>query len=188
MEQNHIPRPGEFYRHFKNKYYQIITTATHTETGELLVIYQALYGDFQIYARSLEMFTEKLDKEAYPQALQVQRFEKVEKPEDLVEKPKKMEICTEDKKEEAAEEKKEEKTVEIPTASDEALDKFFDAKSYKDKLSVLQSMRNRVTDKELHDMAVVLDISLEDGSVEEKYMSLVQSLQTMLRFESNRFS
>jgi len=63
------------YKHFKGDSYLIEDIATHSETGEDLVIYRSLYGNGQLYARPYEMFMEKVDKTKHPDVEQEYRFE-----------------------------------------------------------------------------------------------------------------
>lgn len=78
--------PGDVVQHFKrdlagntdpNLYlYRIVGEAKHTETEETLVVYQALYGNFQMYVRPISMFLSPVDRVKYPQAKQAFRFER----------------------------------------------------------------------------------------------------------------
>ena len=49
--------PG-LYRHYKGNLYDVIGVATHSETGERLVVYRPQYGERALWVRPLEMFTE----------------------------------------------------------------------------------------------------------------------------------
>ncbi len=63
------------YRHFKGKLYTVEGIALHSETGERMVVYRALYGDYPLYVRPMDMFLSPVDREKYPDCQQEYRFE-----------------------------------------------------------------------------------------------------------------
>ncbi len=57
-------KPGK-YRHFKGKEYEVIGIASHSETMEPMVVYQALYGEKGLWVRPLSMWNEIVDRDGY---------------------------------------------------------------------------------------------------------------------------
>ena len=55
------------YRHYKGKNYRVIAQATHSETLEQMVVYQALYGEGGMWVRPLAMFLEDVTIEGVTQ-------------------------------------------------------------------------------------------------------------------------
>lgn len=181
MAERKIPCSGEKYLDFKNKPYQVICTANYSETGEKMVVYQALYGDFACYVQPLEMFLAEVDSGKYPQTKQKYRFE------------------TSDEVKQSAPEDKNAKDLNInqhemeildlnlnEEQADPALLQFLDADTYEQKYEVLKAIRDRITDRLIDDFAVTLDVVIPEGNLDIRYQQLAASLRTMQRYESER--
>ncbi len=183
------PLPQQIYRHFKGNLYRIVTLAKHSETGEELVVYQALYGDYQVYARPLSMFFEKVDSQKYPDALQEYRFELVK---ELLETPDTNQSKTEKTKIEKAklEETKIEETEQALEQEEINIDplvlEFLDADSYEERLNILAALQHRITDDMINTMAVSIDLEVKEGDTQERYEELKNCLLTLERYECNR--
>ncbi len=211
-----IPRPQEIYKHFKGNLYQVTAIATHSETQEQLVIYQALYGDFRIYARPLDMFVSRVDREKYPDVGQEFRFElqgpgaerqraeSEPEPGDCVAggigtEPEHVAggigaepgyvaggIGTAARVEEWADAEEASGAESAAEALDPFVMEFLDADSYEQRLNILAGLHHRITDGMITTMAIACDIEIDDGDTEERYEALKTCLQTLERYECNR--
>ena len=195
--------PGQIYKHFKGKQYQIICVAHHSETEEALVVYQALYGDFGICARPYDMFVSEVDREKYPDVAQRYRFELVgqvgplgmsgivskteenvklneTKSEPVVEKKE----TIADKKEEMVEENADNNEENL--GIDPMLLDFLNAKNYAEKKEIFAKLKKTADDKLLNDIAVSLDFVLPEGDISTKYDAIYSCINAHARFEVNR--
>ena len=83
IHEDAVVIPGTIVRHFKreldptgtNYLYRVIGTGVHTETGEELIVYRALYGEQKLWIRPLNEFLSAVDGRKYPDIKQVFRFE-----------------------------------------------------------------------------------------------------------------
>lgn len=62
------------YRHFKGGEYEVLHVARHSETGEEMVVYRALYGEQEIWVRPIKMWQETVKNEGKT----VPRFVKID--------------------------------------------------------------------------------------------------------------
>lgn len=206
---------GQIYKHFKNKMYQIIGIANHSETGEKLVIYQQLYGKFELYARPYDMFVSEVDHIKYPEVNQKYRFELVEFEDEIKEKEDEnetiIEHITDDIPEHSIENKKEnisenvigktisqdkvqsvilDKSKNTLETSEEginpALLKFLDADTFEEKHNVLMRIRDEITDRLINDIAISMDVTVDEGDLDTRFDSLLACVDMMAKFEVNR--
>ena len=206
------PKPGEKYLHFKNRLYQVVAVAYHSETMERYVVYQALYGDFKAYIRPYDMFVSEVDHEKYPEITQKYRFrylgdaadENVFGDGSFAEKSR----YAEEEKPVAAEGTRQayerrqtapaerdvvSGSVENAPAEDDSegrinpwLDKILDAQDFDEKYRIVCDMHRDITDHLIDDIAVVMDIAIPDGDLKSRYEQLKYCLRTRQKYEMRR--
>lgn len=191
------PKSGELYRHFKNRLYQVIAVAEHSETAEKLVIYQALYGDYQVYARPLEMFTGEVDHAKYPQVRQRYRFERVERSTLSEKEPAQAERPAAGRSEigrNAAGTGESGRAAEAALTNacgametvDAKLMAFLDTDDWEMKYNIVVSMRDEITDHMINNLAVSIDVVIPEGDLSDRYEALKSCIRTKQRYESDR--
>ena len=185
-----IPQPNEIYRHFKGNLYKIVTLAIHSETGEKMVVYQALYGDYEVYVRPMSLFLSPVDHLKYPDINQEYRFERVD--DILVSQDTKF-TSYEGNKEEIKDimKKQEEESVDkLVENSENSIDpliiEFLDADTYWQKSNILTALHHRITNEMINTLAAALDIVVEEGDIEDRYLQLKNCIQTKEKYECNR--
>ncbi|NLG03982.1 MAG: DUF1653 domain-containing protein [Clostridia bacterium] len=196
-----IPKDYEIYQHFKGEYYQVRAVAEHEETGELFVVYTALYGDNKTYTRTLSNFMSEVDRNKYPDEKHRYRFTKVD-----------FQGTREEKQPVRARNESKQEQTESSTSNDESenqkfvnaklseelrsnvkeedidagLMRFLDAGTYEEKLEILVMLRNKVDEHMLNTMAASMDVELKEGTLEERYDDIKYCLSTLEKYECNR--
>lgn len=181
---------GGFYRHFKDKLYQVKGTAIHSETKEKMVIYQGLYGSYEMYVRPYDMFLSEVDHIKYPDVVQKYRFELID-----IKTGKSLEADYEENNQNMESEKSEEleelEELEKSKESEESeedskLIRFLDAYDYKEKLDILTSMRGELNDGLIDIMAESIEVAVPEGDITDRYNSLRKCLMAHTKYEGLR--
>ena len=196
------PRPQEIYRHFKGNMYQVLTIAIHSETREEMVVYQALYGDYKVYVRPLDMFMSEVDRNKYPDVKQKMRVEKVTptaEPARVAEPgPEKETVVRPEKQPEkkpvfnfkpTEKSRIMEKSVDEEAQElnlDPLVIQFMDADLASEKNDILSKLRPVITNDMIDIMALSLGVVVNEGDVYDRYNDLRTCLTTMEKFESTR--
>lgn len=141
-----------------------MAVAEHSETGERMVVYQALYGDYKTYVRPYEMFVSEVDHAKYPEVTQRYRFELTEMPQ---------------------------KRYDGKDSTDGDVNpillEFLDAETLEEKIHVLVFHRNRMDENLLNSIAISLDLVVEKKDIQEKYDEILNCLSMKKKFERSRF-
>ena len=179
MAENTMPVVGGFYRHFKNRLYQVLHLAVDANTEEPLVVYQALYGDFKVYVRPLKEFISEVDHEKYPEVTQQWRFERVEPEQNAA-------GMAAGCGQAAAGNGQDSRRYYADRTPDPAFLQFLDTEDFDLRMECLKALEERVTQQVLDSIYQVLDMKPEQGSLQEQLYAVRRFLTMQKRYDGSR--
>ena len=161
-----------------------------------MVIYQGLYGSYEMYVRPYDMFLSEVDHIKYPDVVQKYRFELIDiktgksLEADYEENNQNMESEKSEKSEESEEleesEESEKSEKSEESEQDSKLIRFLDAYDYKEKLDILTSMRGELNDGLIDIMAESIEVAVPEGDITDRYNSLRKCLMAHTKYEGLR--
>jgi len=208
MDKN-IPSPGELYKNIEGNICQIVCIAIDYNSKEREVVYQEMFQPFAIWAEPLGNFMEKETALSYGGNVKTTLNTKSDAKEMAVkstgstisndasgsnvmynnstDKEGQAGAVTDSALREALLNGTVERKIEGKIPDSEIAERSFmellDARTYHDKYIIFSSMKKYMNKHILNNIAVALDIVLEEGELEEQYESVKRCLQTFEHYE-----
>ena len=164
-----------------------------------------MYPPYEMWVRPLDMFISEVDTLKYPDCKQKYRFEKIDMSSEKCEAQhfeeykentsadefleKSADISDAEIKEALindAAEKKLEGRISKREIAERGFMELLDSDSYREKYLIFIGLRNYIDKRLLNNIAVALDIVIDDTDEEQQYDSILRCLQTFDKFETNR--
>lgn len=154
---------------------QVISECYILPEGTEAVCYQEMSGDYLVYVLEKQQFHRNYSKR------DAGRKEMLQKTERNTGKILQAESRMKKREEHRWKDGREKSQEDHPMSE---LIRFLDADTYREKIKILEEMKDRLDDHMLNNMAVSLDLSLEDGV--DGYSYIMSELKIRSRFESKR--
>ena len=174
-------RPGiKFISPKDGEKYQVVTFAKERPSGEKMIVYQQLFEPFTIYAESAESFSGRMRKSGQDKNVSRQ---------DCETSGETISGC-ETNRETIAE-----RGTNCFTGNGEPEEpeihpefrRFLDARSNTERIEILRGMRNIVDDTMINSMAVIMDVEIKDGPIEERFDELLECIRMKRQYEIERY-
>ena len=191
------PRMGEIYKYYQGGDVKVLSLCTGIETGERLVVYQELFGRYDIYATHFSRFVGEVDIKKHPACAYRFKFTYQER-DDLgigfekkdVRGPKLQKIS--ETPDNNFREKEPGEAGPVKNDGDKSISElmidFLDERDFEKKEEILAEMEGNkdLSDGIIDNLAAALDIVIDEGPLDKRFTQLRFCVRTRARFENNR--